>query len=97
MIIEHNSENPVVIGEKPVLLYFYATWCGPCKMTGDYLEEFSNKHPEVTIYKINVDENEDITDTFHVQSLPTLIYTNLNGDIWRHNGLMTVKMLEEKI
>lgn len=97
MIIEHNSENPVVLGHTPVLLDFYATWCGPCKMTGKYLEEFSNKHPEITIYKINVDEQEDIVNTFGVQNLPTLIYTTLEGDVWRHTGLLTVKQLEEKL
>lgn len=97
MIIEHNSDNPVILGETPVLLDFYAIWCGPCKVTGKYLEEFSEKHPEITIYKINVDEQPDIAETFSVTNLPTLIYTNLDEILWRHIGLITVKQLEEKI
>ena len=97
MIIEHTSENPVTLGKEPVLLDFYATWCGPCKMTGKYLEEFTSKHPEVTIYEINVDEYPDITEKYSIMSLPTLIYLDTENEIWRHNGLMTTQMLEEKI
>ena len=97
MIIDYTLDNPVILGENPVLLDFYATWCGPCKVTGKYLEEFSNKYPEITIYKINVDEQPDIAETFNVMNLPTLIYTNLDEILWRHIGLITVKQLEDKI
>ena len=78
------------------LIDFYATWCGPCKVFGNTLEEFSKLHPDLKIFKINVDECTDITETFNVMSLPTIIYTTLD-EIWRHNGLMTLKQLENKI
>ena len=96
MIIEHNSENPVVLGETPVLLDFYAIWCGPCKVFGNTLEEFSKLHPDITIFKINVDEQEETAENFKVTNLPTIIYTTLD-EIWRHNGLMTLQQLENKI
>ena len=96
MLIEHNSENPVVLGQTPVLLDFYATWCGPCKVFGNTLEEFSKLHPDLKIFKINVDDQPETAESFNVMSLPTIIYTTLD-EIWRHNGLMTLKQLEDKI
>lgn len=97
MITEYNSENPIVIGDKPVLLDFYATWCNPCKLTEKYLKSFSENYPDIVIYKINVEENDDITKKYGITSLPTLIYENPEGISWRHVGLMTSKMLEEKL
>lgn len=97
MIIEHNSENPVVLGQTPVLLDFYATWCGPCRMFSEYLKQFNEKHPDFIIYKINVDEQPETAETYNVQSLPTIICINSDNEIWRHNGLMTLKQLEDKI
>lgn len=97
MIIEYNIENPIVIGQDPVLLDFYATWCGPCKMTGKNIEEYSSEHPDLTIYKINVDDTEELVEKYGIQNLPTLLYFK-NGDIeWRHTGLMTKKQLEQEV
>ena len=78
------------------LLDFYAEWCGPCKMTSKYLEEFASEHPEIEIYKVNVDELPEIAEKYEVISLPTILYINENEILWRHNGLITKKQLEEK-
>lgn len=96
MIKELTKEEKI---EKfPCLLDFWATWCGPCKITGDNLRKFADDHPEITIYKINIDDQEYVAEEYKVQSLPTLIYYGEDGtEWWRHNGLMTTKMLEEKI
>ena len=63
----------VLATEKTVLLDFYATWCGPCKMVAPILEEIAGEHPEYVIGKINVDEQPELSAKFGVMSIPTLV------------------------
>ena len=79
------------------IIDFYADWCGPCRMTSKYLEEFSINHPEVEIYKVNVDELPEVAEEYQVVSLPTILYVSKNEVLWRHIGLMTKKQIEEKM
>ena len=79
------------------IIDFWAPWCGPCRMTGKYLEEFSDKHPEVNIYKVNVDELPEVAERYEVINLPTILYINEDEILWRHVGLITVKQLEDKL
>lgn len=79
------------------IIDFWAPWCGPCRMTSKNLEEFSAEHPEIEIYKVNVDELPEVVEQYQVNSLPTILYVNENEVFWRHIGLMTKKQLEEKL
>ena len=63
----------VVSSDKPVLLDFYADWCGPCRMVGPIVEEIANEHPEYVVGKINVDEEGALAQEFGVMSIPTLV------------------------
>jgi thioredoxin 1 len=65
---------------KVVLIDFYAEWCGPCRMYGPILDEFSNENPDVIIGKVNVDNNDDIAAKYGIRGIPTTIIFK-NGEV----------------
>lgn len=66
--------------EKPVLLDFYADWCGPCRMVGPIVEQIADERDDIVVGKINVDENPELASQFGVMSIPTLVVLK-NGEI----------------
>ena len=79
-ITKENFETEVLKAAKPVLVDFWATWCGPCKMIGPVIEEIANEHPEIKVCKINVDEEGELSIKYGVMSIPTLMIFK-NGEI----------------
>ena len=72
-ITKENFEALVLQSEKPVLLDFYADWCGPCRMVSPIIDEIAEENPEIRVCKVNVDENPDLAGEFGVMSIPTLV------------------------
>lgn len=60
--------------ERPVILDFYADWCGPCRMQAKIFEELDAKGTDFKVCKCNVDENEDLADDFGIETIPTLVF-----------------------
>lgn len=75
-----NFQNEVINSEKPVLLDFWAPWCGPCRMVGPAMEEIAAEHPNIKVGKINVDEQPELARQFRVMSIPTLVVMK-NGEV----------------
>ena len=72
-ITRNNFQNEIITSDKPVLLDFWAPWCGPCRMVGPILEEIAGERSDIKIGKINVDEQPELASQFRVMSIPTLI------------------------
>lgn len=72
-INKENFQKEVIHSEKPVLLDFWAPWCGPCQMVAPIIEEISRERPDIQVGKINVDEQAELARRFRVMSIPTLM------------------------
>lgn len=81
--------NDIIKGNKPVLVDFYATWCGPCKVMGPVVEDIGKElQGEARVLKIDIDKNQGVADQYNVQAVPTFIIFK-NGEIlWRNAGAM---------
>lgn len=71
--VNKNNFDSVKTNEKPVLLDFYADWCGPCRMVSPVMEEIAGERPDIKVGKINVDEQPELAGQFGVMSIPTLV------------------------
>lgn len=72
-INENNFEAEVMNSDKPVLLDFFATWCGPCQMVGPILEEIAEERSDIKVAKVDIDEQMALARKFRVMSVPTLV------------------------
>lgn len=68
-----NFQEEVMNSDKPVLIDFWATWCGPCRMLAPIIAEIAEEHPEIKVGKVNVDEENDLANQFNIEAIPTLV------------------------
>ena len=82
--------DTIIQSEKPVLIDFFATWCGPCKMLSPILKEVKdNLGDRVSILKIDVDKNQQIASKYQVRGVPTMILFQNGKQLWRQSGVLS--------
>ena len=90
--------NEVIAQDKPVLVDFFAAWCGPCKMQAPILEELKKKIGDrATIIKVDVDKNPAVAAQFGIRSVPTLIIFRKGEIRWKQSGVFPANELERLI
>lgn len=72
-IHKNNFQEEVIHSDKPVLLDFWASWCGPCRMVAPILDQIAQERPDIKVCKINVDEEPELASQFAIMSIPTLM------------------------
>ena len=72
-VTKENFESEILKSEKTVLLDFWATWCGPCRMVSPTVDEIAEENPQYKVGKVNVDEQPSLAAAFRIESIPTLV------------------------
>jgi thioredoxin 1 len=96
-VTDSNFQAEVIESEKPVLVDFWAPWCGPCRVVAPVLEEIASERPDLRIVKLNVDENQQTAAAFQVLSIPTMILFKGGQAVKTVVGAYPKKKLESEL
>lgn len=87
---EQNPTEWKYLGDKPAIIDFYASWCGPCKMVAPVLEELAAEYGDsIVIYKVNTEKERELSAAFGIRSIPTIIFAPVEGDPRVAQGAMS--------
>lgn len=96
-ITTENFEEEVLKSDKPVLIDFWAVWCGPCTMLSPVVEEIAAEHPEIKVGKINTDEQQALAQQYRINAIPALYFFK-NGEVAGTSiGVVPKSQIEELI
>jgi len=94
----NSSFDQLIQSDKPVLIDFYATWCGPCQMLGPILKEVKDQLGDrVSIIKVDVDKNQELAAMQQVRSVPTMMLFQNGKQLWRQSGVLSKEDIVKNI
>lgn len=96
-INKDNFQQEVMESEKTVLLDFWAAWCGPCRMLSPVVDQLAEENPHIKVGKINVDEQPELANRFHVESIPSLFVIRDGKIVNRSLGVQPMEKLLEMV
>jgi thioredoxin 1 len=96
-VTDNNFQAEVIESESPVLVDFWAPWCGPCRVVAPVLEEIASERPELRVVKLNVDENQQTAAKYQVLSIPTMIVFKAGEPVKTVIGAYPKKKLEQEL
>ncbi len=97
-ITDSNFNELVINSDKPVVVDFWAEWCGPCKMIGPVIDEISNEYSDKAVVgKVNVDQNSSVSAQFNVRSIPTVLFIKNGEVVDKSVGAVAKNVLTQKL
>ena len=96
-VTDNNFQAEVIESETPVLVDFWAPWCGPCRMVAPVLEEIAGERSDMRVVKLNVDDNQQVASQFGVMAIPTMILFRNGQEAKRIQGALPKKRLQAEI
>ena len=97
VVTTESFQEEVLNADKPVLVDFWASWCGPCKMLAPVVHEIAAEHPEVKVCSVNVDDEGDLAQQFGIMSIPTLLVFNKGEKVNQSVGLQPKAAIEQMV
>ena len=97
IITKENFESEVLQSQKTVLIDFWATWCGPCQMLSPVVDSFAEENPDISVCKVNVDEQPELAMAFGIESIPTLIVMKGGKAVNKSLGVIPKEKIAELV
>lgn len=95
---EKNPEEWIYLGDKPAIIDFYASWCGPCKMVAPVLEELAAEYDgQIYVYKVNTEQEQELAALFNIRSIPSFLFITMNDKPQMAMGAMPKSSFKEAI
>lgn len=96
-IKKENFQSVVLESNKTVLIDFWASWCGPCRMLSPVVDEFAEENPDIKVGKVNIDEESDLAREFRIRTIPTLVVIKNGKEDARISGVISKEEIAELV